>query len=984
MIVNPNNVLDHVRFLAVRTPLKPAALIAELLAAPEPLTALRERLQSDAALRQSIMAASPSLGDAMSAWLSGKDPHNKNAPLRLLAYAVRTCYRATPLGTCAGIGFVSPPGESTTLRLDALGRGTFTRPDMSLVADLAEVLDGERRAEIRYVANDAVIERGGRLFITSVKIPAAEQPGTQRAVTLRNTAAVAFVRELAAQPVAYADIVDSLARRFEANAPEAARVVDALIASGLLLSEFLFTPIGDPVAAFLAKPQAIAAGLAQRLTGALDAARALDEKPLHDRTDDDYRAVFETFSALSPKCATPVQIDMHVPTAGTLSRAVLKDVARMSNYLLGMAAVMELRTYRERFIARYEGHERMVPLLELVDENVGLGAPDSMEERKRDTMPRDEYVMRMAQHALRDRRSEVVLSSEDLEKLLYPSDPLSDPRSIELGFQIAAESAQSVDEGKYLIVPSGYGGTMRAGRSLGRFAHLFPEEQAQSLRSLARELEEPGSITAELVFPPDPARMYNVAIRPRLYETEIHVGLSDSTVKDRIPLTDLWVGLEKDRFFLWSHSRACRVVPVENHLLNAGRTATNVSRFLSCVAADGKKTMRGFDWGAATVLRMLPRVRCGRVVLCLQRWRLPLDELGKTAESARQTLERWRSEWRMPRYVHLRQSDNQLLLDLDSPVAAALLMDQLQEEAPDVEFIEALPSPSDVWLTGDDGAHIGEFVCALVVGQPAQSGNPPNAERAQPSRTRWAPGSQWLYAKLYLSAHSTDDMLVRGIEPFVLRAREQFGLDRWFFVRYKDEAGFHLRLRMHCSVEHAAALREAFFAELEQWMAQGRVLRCALDTYDPEYERYGGAENLDAAERLFTLDSDTCVALLKNVDASADARVAAAVASFLPWLGEEPRTLTSAIEAFAGIARQKMAGADRLALKSLIGTPAGAAEEAGLTALLERAGSHVLRSIFHMHCNRLEVQGEAETRAVVLLRSVLLAKTRMPQMALSG
>ncbi len=38
-----------------------------------------------------------------------------------------------------------------------------------------------------------------------------------------------------------------------------------------------------------------------------------------------------------------------------------------------------MEKFRKRFDERYEGSDRMVPLLELVDPNIGLGVPDALE-----------------------------------------------------------------------------------------------------------------------------------------------------------------------------------------------------------------------------------------------------------------------------------------------------------------------------------------------------------------------------------------------------------------------------------------------------------------------------------------------------------------------------------------------------------------------------------------------------------------------------
>jgi thiopeptide-type bacteriocin biosynthesis protein len=978
-----NNGVANVRYIAARTPLMPTHVIVDIFESQDPIFALRHELQTNPLMRQCIMVASPSLGEAMRTWLSGREPRNKNTALRLLAYASRMAYRATPLGICAGIGFVSP-GELTTANLQTQRRRSVTRPDMGLIGDLSERIEaGENRSDVCYVTNEAVLERGGRLFITNTRLLGPGQTSSrQRSATLRNTEAASFVREIARDPIPYGAIVGRLADRFEARRDESEKLVDALIEARVLLSELTLSPIGDPVNAFQEKCRTIAPQMFADLSDALAQAAELDAQPMHERSDEAYDQALRKFSSMSPSVNTPVQIDMHAPLDGTLGRNVLRDVELMASYMVRMGAVTDLASYRERFIARFEGLERMVSLLELVDDNLGLGAPVRLEERPRSTEARSQFVMQLAQESLINGVGEVVLKPKDVEKLLYAPDPQSDPDTIELGFQVAASSTEAINTGSYLVVPSSYGGIMQAGRSLGRFMHLFGERDVECIHALSHEIEDGGHITAEIVYPPSPARLYNVAIRPRVYHSEIQIGLRDSSAPHRIPLDDLWVGIDNNRFFLWSKSHECRVQAVESHVLNTGRNAPNLCRLLACISADGKTTMRGFDWGPASVLRTLPRIRCGRIVLSLQRWRIPIGDLGDSIESARKAVSCWRTTWAMPRHVHLRQSDNRLFLDLDSSVTPSLLLDQVSKQSHEFEFIEALPGPSDVWMRGKDGGHVAEFVCAMVLPKGPQAITSAKARPIETYRSRWAPGSEWVYAKLYVPVHAADDLLVRNVSPLVEDLRRKLSVDRWFFVRYDDAMGFHVRLRLHSDSSNATALRESFLFAAEQWFRDDRITRYVLDTYDPEYERYGGVENLEATERFFTYDSDTCLALLKSLSYDDDARVAAAVESFLKWLLTDRTLLERALVVFEKTGRQKIAKADREALRKLRDLSVDESEHSGLPDLLRTTNADSLAAFFHMHCNRLEVQGESETRAGALLRAAVLAIVRKHEAAM--
>jgi thiopeptide-type bacteriocin biosynthesis protein len=132
---------------------------------------------------------------------------------------------------------------------------------------------------------------------------------------------------------------------------------------------------------------------------------------------------------------------------------------------------------------------------------------------------------------------------------------------------------------------------------------------------------------------------------------------------------------------------------------------------------------------------------------------------------------------------------------------------------------------------------------------------------------RFAPGSDWLYAKLYCGPATADRVLLEVAEPVVRAALASGAADRWFFVRYSDPDR-HLRLRLHGDARRLMAEVLPLLGEAAApYLHDGRVARLQLDTYVPEVERYGGPPALGLAEQLFMLDSQ---AALRIVEATLD------------------------------------------------------------------------------------------------------------------
>jgi len=159
----------------------------------------------------------------------------------------------------------------------------------------------------------------------------------------------------------------------------------------------------------------------------------------------------------------------------------------------------------------------------------------------------------------------------------------------------------------------------------------------------------------------------------------------------------------------------------------------------------------------------------------------------------------------------------------------------------------------------------------------AQSLRPPVSPSLSVSTSlrSFAPGSEWLYAKIYCGATTADQILRDAIAPASNEAIAGGAADRWFFIRYSDPA-WHVRVRFHGQRDR---LRQEAWPMLQSALApmleDGRVWRVQLDTYEREIERYGGAEGIELSERVFHADSQAAaeiVGLTAQSDAGLDER----------------------------------------------------------------------------------------------------------------
>lgn len=145
----------------------------------------------------------------------------------------------------------------------------------------------------------------------------------------------------------------------------------------------------------------------------------------------------------------------------------------------------------------------------------------------------------------------------------------------------------------------------------------------------------------------------------------------------------------------------------------------------------------------------------------------------------------------------------------------------------------------------------------------------------------------WLYYKIYVGMASA------GMEYVITRTLPdvvQLGVvDRWFFLRYHDDRGSHLRLRLRTVPEASPSVRREVEALLHEailafptlppspyrptilWRPAGVVMpppearscRVEMDRYEPETDRFG-TEGIAIAERIFQASSETAMGVLTD------------------------------------------------------------------------------------------------------------------------
>ncbi len=1023
-------------FVMVRVPLLPVESYHSLSNEESQLSLL-----SDTRIQRAIAVGSASLLGTVERFkqsgLTRRDAERMRA--KLLRYQIRMSTRPTPFGLFAGVA-LSSWGTQTDIIIRSTCALTRTRPDMAWLMEfmLAVEANPAIRKRLGYFANPLAVIEADRFALAERAPMGKGGPGLP--VSVRATGAVKQALLLARSPILHETLVARLCELIPSATPEK---VEKLL-TGLWEQTFLLTDLRPPMtcespARYVAERLAQIPEAAEELTrlnAFLAAASDWDRMEAEDNSKAFGVLLAQAGVPADGSKGTPVQVDMATSIEGRLGNALAIEAARAAELLLRLSpwprGLSSLASYRQSFMGRY-GHDREVPLLELLNPHRGLGAPSMHGHGSTGPEPakvaeRAQTLLQLACSALHNRERAVLLDEKWLARLeTWRSNVETAPLSMDINILVAAASAAAIDKGDFMLVVGPNLGAMAGGRNLGRFADLLGTDGQQALErtAAAEQAHAPNHLWAELVYLPSNFRSANVVIRPPVRSHEIPLGvMAGVPPAGVIPLNELVVGIENNRFYVRWTAADKRVMFSSGHMLNL-HTAPPVGRFLVDLSLDGKAIFSSFDWGQVEIFPYLPRVQAGRIVLRPAQWRIQKDDFTiGTNDAYRNSLDRWRAQWDVPQHVFLTIGDNRLVLDLNQDAQAAELKAELQKLPVGGSVIvqEVLPRLDEAWMTGPGGHYYSEFIVSLVLRSDLLSSARPAVTRiertaispvaahamteqpvAQLDRS-YPPGSEWLFVKVYCPRNVEDDIISESMRTFVENVTAAGLANEWFFIRYSDPDS-HLRLRFHGSPER---LTGQLFGHICDWarrlMADRLCLKFVFDTYEQEVERYGGLAGMAAAEALFSVDSRYSAELLRCSRAKQwlhdrTTLLAISIDDLLDGLGmnKEERLGWYRVQAKPGGAEAGLDYRERKAvLRSLLGTPEflanepGGAEIAGVfkarrealapvVASLRQLGERgelgqsldeLCASFVHLHVNRLGgLASLSEQRILNLLRT---------------
>lgn len=122
----------------------------------------------------------------------------------------------------------------------------------------------------------------------------------------------------------------------------------------------------------------------------------------------------------------------------------------------------------------------------------------------------------------------------------------------------------------------------------------------------------------------------------------------------------------------------------------------------------------------------------------------------------------------------------------------------------------------------------------------------------------------WVYFKLYCEEINCETILRKFLPHFANGIKNQGLIQKFFFIRYKDELGFHIRIRFHCNpnIPYHQIIDLLLERIKQNKLIYKLITSLQIDTYEKEMIRYG-KRSIEKIEKIFYIDSTICLCILE-------------------------------------------------------------------------------------------------------------------------
>lgn len=553
-------------------------------------------------------------------------------------------------------------------------------------------------------------------------------------------------------------------------------------------------------------------------------------------------------------------------------------VDKFSNIYIETNKYSNLKSFKKKFVEKY-GHNISVPLFEIIDENKfnGLKYIEKKSSSKSNMESDRENIIRSIfenkiQAALINGEKNIDLTIKDFSSVLDNNKITNLVSSFDLNIIIT----KTKDENIHYTIGPNQGSPLKVGNSFQRFNGLFDKELFKAYSTvydLEKKQLENKYLLVEAIELEKNARANNLTNENKNYDYYIAVGKTTFKNENEIFLKDLALVITETNKLLIIHTpnkRICKIIADDMLNSNANSKLLYFLKEVSKEYDDGLILDRlGYLFTNQYTFR--PRINFEGITISPKRWifsknQLNLDSFGAFQKSFNDLI----STFCTDKLVYLTNGDNRLILNLKFDKCLEIIYKEIKKQK-SIVLTELEEGLLDGFVTQDyeSNHYITEIILSFIKQQEENEYKnieylfSKNYQVLEDKRRIFTPFEEgWVYIKLY-GLGDKENIFLRELPDLIDRINNT----NYFFIRYADESGKHLRIRIKFNNE-SDALKN--LCTINDWFRKfknnGYIDEWTFNQYERESNRYGGNIFINKIESIFYLDSQYIIALLGIFD----------------------------------------------------------------------------------------------------------------------
>lgn len=816
---------------------------------------------------EKISIASPSLVDMLNTCFNTpKQLSTKklnSLQISIMKYIIRSKTRTTPFGLFVGVG----GGTFGNTELYPKKQITYQKKpnvDSEWLFGFIEYLEKNCPDKLKFKLNDACYIKGNRaVLVYSVEKETEE-------ISIRFTNVFKIIFDFIQEYQSYDDIINIIQREYkEVPADKIVAYIGELISKGFLISKLRPSfNNSNPLVYFIEECKKAEL---YTIVNDLNEIKKLCSSYMETKIGKGTKLHNVIISKMKVLHKSPayLQIDTIIENGKMqINREVAKIINETASLFVYMSNEFKsqytyLREYKNKFLEKY-GVDREVPLLEMIDSGIGIGAPENYIKPQNDFYEehkiKDNYKVELRDYFLDEYEkalengTSININFNEIEKYSDCSVDFDEvPVSIELYFLLKKINGEM----NLYLGPNC--GAFAAGKTFGRFSVLSDDfaRILELINSEERKLIDKNTEMCEINFLPSPVRNGNVVrgLSFREKETAIFIN-GEKNIEDCISLKDIYIGISNEKFYAKDRKTGKFVVFESNNMYNP-MLNPNALRFLQDISYDGKRSWSEFPWNYIYAnYRHVPAIKYKNVVLENEKWRLNLKEMAlerKNFQEFQDKFQEIKIQRKMPSVMYISEVDNRIKIHFNQKIGLRIVFDEMKKDPEKDVIFEKIEDGEDI-IYDDGKPYMTEIVVPLFKKKKEETRIYSEYKQSVDSDQHLAvPFDQWLYMKLYCNYSREEELIAFDIMDFCEEIKKKYGIE-YFFMRYADPKP-HIRLRLH---GEESVLLQAY-PEVMVWCVSLFTSKIVGDiniaVYDREIERYGGLQLIGIAEKLFFEDS---------------------------------------------------------------------------------------------------------------------------------